>query len=301
MSPRESAEAPRPAGKATDRRGVATEPDAPARARPWRPTPLLVASAGLHLAGLAATLGSREWRRRVLGVLALDHAVLAAAGLWPRSAALGPNLRRLSPEAARRGEVGLTFDDGPDPDVTPRVLDMLDDHGARASFFCIGRRVERWPDLVAEIVRRGHRVENHTYSHPWQLSLYGPRKIALEIDRGQEAIGRVTGRRPRLVRTPAGLRNLLLEPLLAKRGLWLASWSRRGFDTVRRDPRTVARSLVAGLQAGEILLLHDTRGVRGDGRRPVVFDVLPEVLARLREAGLRPVPVDAPEALGQTR
>lgn len=263
--------------------------------RPWRPSPLLTASAGLHLAGVAAALGSRRWRRRALAALVLDHAVLAAAGLWPRSGALGPNVRRLGPDAAGRGEVGLTFDDGPDPEVTPQVLDMLDRHGARASFFCIGRRVARWPDLVREIVERGHRVENHTYSHPWQLSLYGPWRIALEIDRAQEVIGEVTGRPPRLVRTPAGLRNLLLEPVLARRGLWLTSWCRRGFDTVRRDPRAVRRSLLDGLRAGEILLLHDAHGVAGGGRRPVVLDVLPELLERLEELRLRPVPVTAPD------
>lgn len=288
----------RPEPPEASSRDAATEE--PTRGRPWRPTPLLVASAGLHVAGLAATLGPRKWRRRALGFLALDHAVLAAVGLWPRSSGLGPNLRRLPPAAARRGEVGLTFDDGPDPEVTPRVLDMLDRHDARASFFCIGRRVERWPELVREIARRGHRVENHTYSHPWQLSLCGPRRIADEIDRAEEAIVRVTGRRPRLVRTPAGLRNVLLEPLLAERGLWLASWSRRGFDTVRRDARAVGRSLLDGLQAGEILLLHDTRGAREDGLCPVVLDVLPTLLARLRDRGLRAVALEGPgEAPGE--
>ena len=118
------------------------------RSRRYRPTPLLTGAAALHAAGVVTlALAPRHWPA-VAGTLIASHVVLAGLSLWPQSRLLGPNRSRLSEDAARRGEVALTFDDGPDPEVTPRVLDLLDHAGARASFFCIGRRVEAHPDLA---------------------------------------------------------------------------------------------------------------------------------------------------------
>jgi len=279
----------------------------PAEPRPWRPTGLLWASAALHASALAVAARG-PWRRAAGGVavaaLLADHAALAATGLWPRSRALGPNLVRLPAEAARRREVALTFDDGPDAETTPRVLDLLERHGARATFFLVGERVARRPELAAEIVRRGHRVENHTYRHPWNFSLMGPEGIGREIDRAQKVIVQSTGQTPRWVRAPAGLRNLLLEPVLARRGLGLASWSRRGLDAMGADPERVLRRLTHGLGPGEILVLHDApaatgahwahwrseRRAGGACRQPVL-EVLPALLDHLRREELRPVPL----------
>jgi peptidoglycan/xylan/chitin deacetylase (PgdA/CDA1 family) len=261
--------------------------------------PLVAASVALHGLGALAAMAVPRLRWPIAAALVANHVALVGAGLAPRSRALGPNLVRLPPsrrstDGAPRA-VGLTFDDGPDPEVTPSVLDLLDRYGARASFFCVGRRAERWPDLTAEIVRRGHRVENHTHRHPWYFSLFGPRGLAREVDRGQRALARITGRVPRLFRPPAGLRNLWLESVLAPRGLWLTSWSRRGFDTVRGNARRVERSLSRGLQAGEILVLHDGGAARGAGGRPVVLEVLPGLLESMERAGLRGAPVEAPD------
>lgn len=264
-------------------------------ARPWRPTPLLTGSVALHAAGLAVAALAPGQRRRVAALMVADHLLLLGSGLSPRSRALGPNLLRLPASPGSAGSVGLTFDDGPDPEGTTAVLDLLDRYGARASFFCIGRKVERRPDLVHEIVRRGHRVENHTHSHPWSFSLRGPRGMAAEIDRAQEVIERATGRAPRLFRPPAGFKNPMLEPLLARRGLWLTSWSRRGFDTVWSDARAIRRRLTPDLGAGEILLLHDGGAARSRRGRPVVLEVLPGLLESLAAADLRAVPVEAPD------
>jgi peptidoglycan-N-acetylglucosamine deacetylase len=230
----------------------------------------------------------------VAAVLVADHALVIGAGLWPTCRWLGPNLARLPASERQRRRVGLSFDDGPDPEATPEVLDLLDRHRARASFFCVGERVERHPELAAEIARRGHRVENHTYRHLKRFSLLGSGAIGREIDRAQAAIEAATGRSPRLLRPPAGLRNALLEPLLARRGLWLASWSRRAYDTVRADPRRVARDLAHGVRPGDVLLLHDGGSARGAGGRPVVLEALPLVLDRLAAAGLTAVALEPP-------
>jgi peptidoglycan/xylan/chitin deacetylase (PgdA/CDA1 family) len=269
----------------------------------WLPSGFLKLSAGLHVGALAAVAAAPRLWPAALAVLAADHLTASAAGLVPRSRLLGPNLRRLPAGAggAARAEVGLTFDDGPDPEVTPAVLERLDRRGHRASFFLIGRRAAAHPELVAEIVRRGHRVENHTWSHPNGFALLGPRAATAEIDRAQEALARLAGAPPGWFRPPAGLRSPWLEPLLARRGLNLASWTRRGYDTVSADPARVAARLTRGLAAGDLLLLHDGSSARGPGGAPVVLAALDRLLDALDDRGLAAVPLPAPPAAQAAR
>jgi len=192
------------------------------------------------------------------------------------------------------GCVALTFDDGPDPEVTPAVLDCLDHHRAQATFFCIGQRVMAYPDLAAEIVARGHRVENHSHTHGNGFAFGGERRVEREVLQAQDVIERATGRRPRLFRAPAGIRNPLLEPCLVRAGLSLVSWTRRGFDSVSRNPEAVTQRLLHGLAPGDILLLHDGRSARSAAGRWVVLEALPRLLDVLAERGLRSVAVPAP-------
>jgi peptidoglycan/xylan/chitin deacetylase (PgdA/CDA1 family) len=262
---------------------------------PWRPVPLVIASAGLHGAGaLAAALAPRLWPWIVAALFA-DHLVLTANGMWPQSPYLGSNLTRLPEDAAQRREIALTFDDGPDPEVTPLLLDLLDRRRARASFFCIGRRVAAHPALAAEIARRGHRIENHTWSHPNLFSCYLPAAQRREILRTQEAIELQTGRAPVWFRPPAGLRNPLLDRELRRSGPRLASWTRRGYDTVDHDPARVAARLLTGIAACDVLLLHDGSSARDRQGRPVVLEALPRVLDGVEASGLRPVPLPGGE------
>lgn len=256
------------------------------RAR-WRPSPLLAGSLLLH-AGAGALLLARpaDWPLP-LGLLAADHALLTALGLWPRSHGLGPNWTRLPAPAQDR--VALTIDDGPDPELTPRILDVLDAREARASFFCIGERARRYPRLVGEIVRRGHAVENHSQHHRHTFSLLGPRAMAREIDAAQATLAALAGSAPRFFRAPAGLRNPWLDPLLHARDLRLASWTRRGYDTRERVPARVLARLLPGLQAGDILLLHDGNGARTGSGESVALAVLPPLLTALAAAGLHSV------------
>lgn len=226
-----------------------------------------------------------------------NHAFLTAAGLWPTSRLLGPNLVRLPDDGGEeRPRIALTFDDGPDPEVTPAVLDLLDRHRARATFFCIGERVAQHPEIAAEIARRGHRVENHSHRHLARFSVLLAGSIAREIDRAQEVIAGATGRLPELFRPPAGFRSGLLEPILARRGLSLVSWTRRAFDTVRRRPERVARALTHRLGPGEIVVLHDGAAASTPVGRPVVLEVLPRVLDHLDAAGMEAVPIPTPGA-----
>jgi peptidoglycan-N-acetylglucosamine deacetylase len=261
--------------------------------RRWSPAPLLKASAALHVSAVALALARPQLWPWALGAVVVNHLQLAATGLWPRSTLLGPNWTRLPPAAQRRGEVALSIDDGPEPGVTPKVLSLLDEYGAKATFFCIGRHVEKRAELAREIVRRGHAIENHSYRHLNYFSLLGPRALAYEIERAQEVIGNVTGEPPRFFRAPAGLRSPLLDPILTRVGLLLASWTRRGFDSVNSDPDNVFQRLARGLAAGDILLLHDGHAARTRAGQPVILEVLPRLLAAFAESRLTPIRLSA--------
>lgn len=284
---------------------LATADRKPPAARRW-PRPAVVdASVGVHLcAGAAAwALPGAEWWS--LGAVAANHAVLTAAGLWPRSRLLGPNVRQLPESAAASapamtaeaagttagasapvGRVALTFDDGPDPEVTPQVLDLLDAAGARATFFCIAEQVSRHAPLAREIVARGHCLQNHSSEHRHHFSLLGPRGFEREIGRAQAILADVTGTVPHCFRAPAGLRNPLLDPVLHRLDLHLVSWTRRGFDTVDANAGRVLARLLRGLADRDILLLHDGHARHTASGRPVVLEVLPALLERLAAAGL---------------
>jgi peptidoglycan/xylan/chitin deacetylase (PgdA/CDA1 family) len=254
---------------------------------------LLAFSILLHLAAVIAILVSPVLWRWSAGAVVANHALLTAIGLWPRSRLLGPNWTRLPAGAAARGEIALTIDDGPDPAVTPQVLDILDAHDVHATFFCIGKNVANYPDLAREIVRRGHAVENHSNQHRWHFGFLGVGGFIRELTAAQETIADVTGQQPLFFRAPAGLRSPLLDPALCRVGLRLASWTRRGFDTVQRNPDRVLRRLLRNVGRGEILLLHDGNAARTAAGMPVILEVLPPVLSAIRAAGLTPVTLRA--------
>ncbi|HEU4623040.1 MAG TPA: polysaccharide deacetylase family protein [Burkholderiaceae bacterium] len=263
--------------------------------RAWTPGPLIRASIWLHLGAGAVSLVRPELATAALAAIAANHAGLTAAGLWPRSTGLGPNLVQLGAASVARREIALTFDDGPDPEITPRVLDRLDAVGARATFFCIAERAARHPALCAEIVARGHSVQNHSARHGYGFALLGPRGFAREIGAAQDTLASITGVTPTFFRAPAGLRNPLLDPVLARLGLQLASWTRRGFDTRRRDPARIVAALDAAISPGGIVLMHDGSSARMSDGGAVVLPVLDRVLALCEARRLRPLTL--PEAL----
>jgi peptidoglycan/xylan/chitin deacetylase (PgdA/CDA1 family) len=253
---------------------------------PWRAPPMVTASVGLHAAAALTALfapGAELW---ALGAVALNHAALGTVGLRPRSTLLGPNLSRLPGAAGARGAVALTFDDGPDAEVTPAVLDQLDALRMRATFFVIAERARAQPALTRAIVERGHDVQNHSRHHRHSFALLGPRALLREISVAQQLLADITGRKPHCFRAPAGLRNPFLDPVLHRLGLTLVSWTRRGFDTRIGDPLRVLGRLSRGLAAGDILLLHDGHAGRTGGGAPVLLEVLPQIVERCRVAGL---------------
>ena len=256
----------------------------------WLPSPLLRGSLALHAAaGATLAVQPRAWPL-ALGAFVADHLILSTVGLVPRGSLLGPNLTRLPASAG--GAVAITIDDGPDPEVTPHVLELLAARKARATFFCVGEQLQAHPALARELLAQGHSIENHTQHPPYHFSFFGPRAMHAEIAAAQDTIGALSGRVPRWFRAPAGLRNPILQPVLSSQGLQLASWTRRGFDTVERDAQRVAERLLRGLAPRDILLLHDHRAARTATGAPVILEVLPRLLDALAAAGLATVTLD---------
>jgi peptidoglycan/xylan/chitin deacetylase (PgdA/CDA1 family) len=251
----------------------------------WPAPPLVSASIGLHAAALGAVVLAPEAVWWALAGIGVNHLALGAAGLWPRSTLLGPNLSRLP--VASGQSYALTLDDGPDPEVTPCVLDLLDSAGVRATFFCIAGRARAQPALIRRIVEQGHSVQNHSLGHRHHFALLGPQGLRREIGQAQDILADLCGQRPHCFRAPAGLRNPFLDPVLHALGLTLVSWTRRGYDTISADPRRVFDRLVRDLAPRDILLLHDGHTRRTASGKAVVLDVLPRLLERCRAAGLQ--------------
>jgi len=257
--------------------------------QPWKPSPAIKFSFAVHgvaAAGLLAAPVAWPW---AVGALCLNHAALTTAGLLPRSTLLGPNLTRLPAAACERGDIALTIDDGPDPEVTPRVLDLLDAAGAKSTFFCIGQRAREQPALCREIIARGHGIENHGDKHSLLFAAFGMARMQADIAAAQACLADITGRAPRFFRPTAGLRNPLLDPVLARLDLMLAAWTRRPFDTRSGDPQRIYHRLTDGLAAGDILLMHDGNAALSPTGRPVILEVLPRLLGTFRESHLNPV------------
>ena len=188
-----------------------------------------------------------------------------AAGLFPLGllwtcGTFLPNARIFGPMVSRVEGKGalLTIDDGPDPDDTPALLDLLDEHGEKAVFFVIGEKVRRFPDLAREIVRRGHELGNHTMTHP-AASFWcaGSTRTRRELAGCSRAIEDATGQKPRWFRAPAGHRNWFTHPVCRELGMEVVAWRRRAYDTVRKDVPGIVKCLTAGVRDGDILLLHE--------------------------------------------
>ena len=207
-----------------------------------------------------------------------SHLAFVWGTLVPDSRLFSPVLTRL-PTKAR--VVWLTIDDGPSED-TAAVLDLLDAHAARATFFLVGERALARPDLVREIARRGHGIGNHSHAHPqaWFWAL-GPRRMRAEIERTQAVIESVTGQAPRWFRAVVGMANPFVAAPLRDLGLARVGWSARGFDAVASDPAATVARIERGLQPGAIVLLHE--GAR-HGRN---VETLARLLQRLDAQGYR--------------
>ncbi|MFU8831832.1 MAG: polysaccharide deacetylase family protein [Wenzhouxiangella sp.] len=246
--------------------------------RPWRPGWFISLSIVIHLVAVAVAVWRPETWLWVIAALVVNHLLITGVGLWPHGNWLGSNWTRLPASARARGEIALTIDDGPDPVVTPMVLDILDRYQVKASFFCIGKQALAHPDLCREIIRRGHEIENHSMNHFYRFSTMGIRGLRREVGEAQRVLTEITGHSPQFFRAPAGLRNLFLDPVLEGLGLQLSSWSVRGFDTSWTSPQRIKARMDGGLKAGAIVLMHDGNAAIDRNGQSMIEQVLPGLI-----------------------
>ncbi|MEO8194150.1 MAG: polysaccharide deacetylase family protein [Gemmatimonadales bacterium] len=214
--------------------------------------------------------------------LGLSIAGGIAHGAFHRnSRVFGPVLGHLP---TRRREVSLTFDDGPNPDATPRILDSLAECGVKATFFILGAHAERWPDLVHRVVSEGHQIGNHGYFHR-KLHLKSPFYVKRDIALGKRAIERAGGDTPRFFRAPHGFRSPWVSAIARSLGERTIGWSFGVWDSDRPGVKTIVDRTLAAAKPGSIILLHDGDGYNANGDRMQTAAAVPRIIARLGENG----------------
>ena len=186
--------------------------------------------------------------------------------------------------------VALTFDDGPDPTVTPRILDALAAAGAHATFFLVGERAEAAPDLVKRIAASGHQIGNHSARHSW-LPLHSRATIESDLAQTQASLTRIAGIAPTVFRPPYGCRDPRVLECAEQLSLTTVLWSVTPRDWQEPPAATIAERVLADVRSGDVVLLHDGDAAEHRGR-PNTADALPAILAGLRARGLTPVRVD---------
>lgn len=224
-----------------------------------------------------------------LGGAALLAGLAAHGAFYRNSPLFGPVLGRLP---TRERVVALTFDDGPNPDATPRILDALAAADARATFFILGRHAERWPALVRRVHAEGHAIGNHGYYHR-KLHFKSPAYVRDDLTRGADAIAHACGERPALFRAPHGFRSPWVNAVARSLGERVVGWTLGVWDSDRPGADAIARRTLDGARPGAILLLHDGDGYDADGDRRQTAEAVPAVLAGLAARGYRVVPVPA--------
>ncbi len=180
--------------------------------------------------------------------------------------------------------VAITFDDGPHPEFTPKVLKLLEAHNAKATFFLIGKNAENHPEIVKEILEKGHSIGNHSFSHSKQFGFFKKDKIVLELKQANAIVKKITGLEMKLFRPPFGVTNPNIKKALLQFPLNSIGWSKRSWDTTSLPQKTIINRITKNLQKGDIILLHDS------SQKSV--EVLEQLLLFLRTNHLQPVCVD---------
>jgi len=167
--------------------------------------------------------------------------------------------------------ISLTFDDGPDGIITPKVLDILEKFNIQAAFFIIGKKAEKQGDLVRMIISRGHLVGLHSYSHHFFFDFFRSEKMEQDLLKAEGVIKNITGKRPLLFRPPYGVTNPVLAKVVKKLGYKVIGWSVRSFDTTTKDADKVADRVIGKLHPGAVILMHDTQNITPEALEIIIL------------------------------
>src|SRR5205085_11361892 len=213
---------------------------------------------------------------------AVAAGALAHGAFYPNSPIFGRVIAHIRSDEPL---VALTFDDGPNPEATPSILDALAARGAKASFFVLGRHAQRWPELVHRIVAEGHCVCNHGYYHR-KLHLKSPSYVRNDLQLGTSVIVDACGIRPAFFRAPHGFRSPWVTYIARSLGQRTVGWGRGVWDSARPGVEVIAERTVRAEKRGAVLLLHDGDGYDPLGDRTQTARAVPLIIDRIRGAGL---------------
>ncbi len=222
------------------------------------------------------------WSILFLVALGLIYAVVLVYGVINLKANFFIHTICRNPNAKQ--QISLTFDDGPHPEFTPRLLDILRRENIKATFFCIGHKMEEHPELIRQLHEEGHLIGNHTYSHSKYIDLNSINTFAEEITKTSKLIHQLIGHTPRFFRPPYGIVNPRVAGGIKKAGVLSIGWSIRSFDTVNQQTDSVVRKVTRKLNSGDILLFHD--------HLEWSSEILEKFLKELRETEFKIVPLD---------
>ncbi len=245
-------------------------------------TATAVATTAAAISFLPAT--TRYW---VTGAVLLLYSVITLIGVF--EIRLNYFCKALLRGHPGKNRIALTFDDGPDSVATPAILNLLKEHDAKATFFCIAEKAISNPDIILRILKDGHTLGNHSHSHKWWTNFFTTNPMTEEILRAQLVFKEICGKAPRYYRSPMGLTNPHLQQALKTTGLILVGWDVRPFDQGRPPLETVARVTKAS-RDGSIILLHD-----GDSSAQNIYTVVKALLIDFRKSGYSFVNLDGLE------
>lgn len=186
--------------------------------------------------------------------------------------------------SVRKNWVSITFDDGPNEAFTPRILNLLEAHNAKATFFCIGHHAEKHGDILYTILENGHTLGNHTYSHSESFGFFGSERVISDLIKTNQLVEKITGKRMKLYRPAFGVTNPAIESAVRRLQLRSIGWSIRSLDTTSRSKRKILKRIKGTVSKGDIILLHDTSDK--------TVAVLEQLLLFLEQQNLHSVTVD---------
>lgn len=183
-----------------------------------------------------------------------------------------------------KNEVAITFDDGPHPEFTPKILRLLSKYHAKATFFCIGQNVEKNPDIIKEIIAQGHVIGNHTFSHTNNFGFLSTGQVIEELQQTNAVVQKITKQKMNLYRPAFGVTNPNIQRAVKATGMQTIGWSIRSLDTTKRSKASILKRITKNISKGDIILLHDTSDK--------TIAVLEQLLLFLHTEKLKSVTVD---------
>lgn len=180
--------------------------------------------------------------------------------------------------------ISLSFDDGPSPGQTERILEVLQKHNVKAAFFCIGKNAQNNPSLINKIFSEGHLIGNHSFSHGFWFDLLSKRKMKEEIYKTNNLISELTGKQMKFFRPPYGVTTPVLAKVVKETGMFAVGWSVRTFDTAAKDNKEKIRRKLKNINPGDIILFHD--------HVQCLPEVLDEFIVEMKSESVNIIPLD---------